>query len=258
MVKEAVVLASGFGNRLRKLTGSIPKVFYKVMGIELVKYPMLSLINAGVERFVIVVPEGFKKMGHKLLKDMGVEGSVVENDNIPLGNAYSFMITKGYTDERFFLTCGDSLYTFEAALKMMNDETDAHIKLAVSKIDRYIDPDEASKVLLGNDGKILRIGKEIRQYTHYDTGLFVMTNEVYKIREYMDWNQEISLYHILQKAIDLGFYVRGVDIGSTPWTEIDTVEDMEMVLNDGRSILEAILEGSKWRERARTGSSRDI
>lgn len=258
MIKEAVVLASGFGNRLRKLTGNIPKVFYKVMGIELVKYPMFSLINAGVERFIIVLPKGFKNTGYELLKEMEIDGCVVENNNIPLGNAYSFMITEGHTSERFFLTCGDSLYTSEAILKMKEDRVDAHIKLAVSKIDRYIDVDEASKVLLGEDKRILKIGKRLKQYTHYDTGLFIMTSEVYKIKKHVNWNQEVSLYEILQKAIDLGFYVKGVDIGSTPWMEIDTIEDMRMALKDGKKILETILEGSKWRGKIQMGSSQDI
>jgi len=259
MIREAVVLASGFGRRLRKLTGSVPKVFYKVMGMELVKYPMLSLMEAGVERFIVVVPEGFKALGYKVLHDLGVEGTVVENDRISLGNAYSFMVTEKYTGDVFFLSCGDSLYTGDAARKMVKDPDFAHIKLAVSRVDEYIDPDEASKVLLNERGKILNIGKGIQDYTHYDTGLFVMTKEVYKLKGKMEWNREISLFHVLQKAIDEGMEVKGVDLGEEPWTEVDTVEDLEMVLKGkGASILAAITEGSRWKAKARMASCRDI
>lgn len=44
-MREAVVLASGAGKRLRSVTGDVPKVFYRFDGCELVKYPMISLMK---------------------------------------------------------------------------------------------------------------------------------------------------------------------------------------------------------------------
>ncbi|ABQ47388.1 MULTISPECIES: sugar phosphate nucleotidyltransferase [Thermotoga] len=224
-MREAVVLASGAGKRLRSVTGDVPKVFYRFDGCELVKYPMISLMKNGVERFVLVVSEGYRDLGEKVLNDLGVEGIVVENKKVELGNAYSFFLSEPYVEsEKFFLSCGDSLFPPEA-LKSAFSEDEFHIKLGVSKRSDLIDPEEASKVLV-NEDRIVKIGKRIDEYNYFDTGVFVMTKKVYSLKESFSWTEEISLYHVLQKAVDTGMLVKVFDFGNALWTEIDSPEDL--------------------------------
>ena len=239
-MKEAVVLASGVGKRLRTVTGEIPKVFYRFNGCELVKYPMISLMKNGVERFVMVVSEGYEDYGRKVLKDLGVEGVVIENSRVELGNAYSFFLTEPHVkSERFFLSCGDSIFPPEA-LKNAFDEDEFHIKLGVSKRKDLIDPQEASKVLVDENDRIIRIGKKIDEYNYFDTGVFVVTKKVYQLRDVFSWSKEISLYHVLQKAVDLGMIVKVFDFEDAPWTEIDSPEDLN---EKGYELMERIKEG---------------
>ncbi|PLV60159.1 sugar phosphate nucleotidyltransferase [Thermotoga sp. KOL6] len=224
---EAVILASGMGKRLKTLTKDIPKVFYRFDGCELVKYPIISLLKNGVERFVLVVSREFKNFGEKVLEDLGVKGVVVENSKVELGNAFSFFLSEPYvTCDKFFLACGDSIFPPEALKNAFTPE-EFHIKLGVSKKSDLIDPDEASKVLVGEDSRIIRIGKNITEYNFYDTGVFVMTREVYRLKDSFSWEKEISLYHVLQKAVDLGLIVKAFDFEDVSWTEIDSPKDLK-------------------------------
>ncbi|MCD6551140.1 sugar phosphate nucleotidyltransferase [Thermotoga sp.] len=239
-MKEAIVLASGLGKRLRTVTGDMPKVFYKFSGCELVKYPIISFMKRGVERFVLVVAKGHREYGEKILRDLNVRGVVVENERVELGNAYSFFLSESYVESgRFFLSCGDSLFLPEALDGAFSDD-DFHIKLGVSKVDSLVDTKEASKVLTDEDGNIIKIGKKIQEYNYLDTGVFVMTEEAFRLKEHFSWTEEISLYHVLQKAVDLGMIVRVFDFGNLPWTELDSPEDLN---EEVYKLMEKIREG---------------
>lgn len=59
MVKHAIILAGGKGERLRPLTDKIPKPMIDVLGRPLVEYQVLLLVDQGVEH--IVFSCGYKR-----------------------------------------------------------------------------------------------------------------------------------------------------------------------------------------------------
>lgn len=58
MFKEAVILAGGFGTRLRHLLGNVPKPMAPVYGKPFLSYIFDKLVSAGVER--VVLATGYK------------------------------------------------------------------------------------------------------------------------------------------------------------------------------------------------------
>lgn len=242
---EAVILASGLGIRLREATGGIPKCFYEVLGYPLMAYPIISLKKIGIKRLVLIVPEGFEDMAKKIVDRFEMSGTIVENREIYKGNAHSLLLSEAHLQgERFIVSCCDSLYPPSAPGTLIESKLKGDVLVGVSKIDQYIEKREASKVRV-SENKVIKIGKRLRRYDFFDTGLFLMSRDIYRVKRDIKWSKEMHLYEMLQLAIKRGLGVLPVDLGGVPWTEIDTEGDLEDILNGSRrNIVEEIL---KWK-----------
>lgn len=250
-VKEAVILASGLGKRLRGATGGVPKCFHVIEGEPLIAYPIKAIKAAGVSRFDIVVSRACGKS----CSDASVEvvekltcGSagvcVAFNDKVEWGNAYSLMVARECVEgDRFIVSVCDSLYPPDAVLTLLERAPpEADIVVAGSRCFDYVEVDEATKIKLGEDGAVAEIGKGVRDFDLIDIGLFVMKSTVFSLIDKMPWGErEFSLFDLLMKGIEVGLDVRAVDLGYIPWTEIDTVDDLNELLRGKRSeVLKAV------------------
>lgn len=110
---KAVILAGGFGSRLRPLTCNIPKPMARVMGKPIIEYIFELLISNGVTEAAITlgylphVIENAYSDGYKNLKL-----KFIREDN-PLGTAGSVRnAAKGF-DEPFIVISGDAMCNFE-------------------------------------------------------------------------------------------------------------------------------------------------
>ena len=52
---KAMILAAGFGSRMQQLTKTMPKPLLEVGGSTLIERSIISLMNSGVDKFVINV-----------------------------------------------------------------------------------------------------------------------------------------------------------------------------------------------------------
>ena len=107
---KAIVLAAGQGTRLRPLTDDTPKVLVEVDDRPLIEYAFDSLIDVGVDEFVVVV--GYKK-------EQIMERYDDEYRNVPityahqreqLGLAHALLTAEPYVDEAFVLMLGDNIF----------------------------------------------------------------------------------------------------------------------------------------------------
>ena len=118
---EAIVLAGGFGLRLRKVVNDVPKSMAKVNGRPFLEYLLDYLIKQGVSRAVLSV--GYKHeiiRGHfkNHYRDLELEYAIEEE---PLGTGgairLSFWRIKG---DRAIVLNGDSLFRID--LKVLEQE----------------------------------------------------------------------------------------------------------------------------------------
>jgi len=91
MVKHAIILAGGKGERLKPLTDKVPKPMVDILGRPLVEYQVLLLIDQGVEHIVFSV--GYK---NEVIRDYFKDGSkwgikidyAIEDEPLGRGGAF--------------------------------------------------------------------------------------------------------------------------------------------------------------------------
>ena len=224
---EAIILAAGFGTRLRGYT-DLPKPVVRVFGLPLIAYPMASLMASGVETFCIVVNRLNAEYVEEVVSRAGVEAEVVVNPRPELGNGYSLLVgMERVKGECFYVSMSDHIYT-PAIPRSIGGLWEADVALCVDSTPSLVDEGEATKVLV-DKGVILNIGKGLKEYTHVDTGVMVMRAEMYNAytRYIIDGVNELS--HLIRNAVLDGFSVMAVDVSGLPWVDMDSLEDLRRV-----------------------------
>ncbi len=232
MIKEAVILAAGLSTRLRWISPTTPKFALRFGSCRLIEFPIRALAGLGVERFVIVSSSAFLKHVEEIVESLcseGLEFEIVVNRHPERGNGYSFLLSsEAVTSSKFILSMCDHVYTprlvKEAVEKFECREAD--VVLAGDGFPRYVNVWEATKVLADGD-KMVKIGKDLEKFTHVDTGVFVVREDVFELRRELEkFEGELQLSRVIQSAIDHGYGAYVANVSAMLWTEIDTVEDL--------------------------------
>jgi D-glycero-alpha-D-manno-heptose 1-phosphate guanylyltransferase len=141
-IKEAIILAGGFGSRLKSEIGDLPKVLAPINDIPFLNYVLDYLIENEIQRAVLSV-------GYRWDEVMETYGDyyqdlelryVVEND--PLGTGGGIRLAMDHLEgSSFFAMNGDTLFTIPLALLSETHflhEADCSIALKeMSNVDRY-------------------------------------------------------------------------------------------------------------------------
>ncbi len=247
-IKEAVILAGGLGKRLRGITGSIPKYFYKVEKYPMIAYPITSLTKVGVEKIIIVVNEKFLRKAKRILSKYeniikSVEIVYVNNPKPEWGNGYSLILgSKNVLNDKFFVSMADHIYSFKILLKILKELNNACIVVGGDSKPKYVNVDEATKILAENS--VLKdIGKELKKFTHIDIGVMVFSKKAISIVSRSGFPLE-SL--TVSKAILIASsecFVKVADIKGDYWVDIDTPKDLvEILYGKARPVLDKVLE----------------
>jgi len=103
------------------------------------------------------------------------------------------------------------------------------------KLDSIVDLDDAMKVQTRGN-RVVGIGKNLRNYDAIDTGLFVCPSDIFaylKRAKSIKGDSDCSLANGVElMAVD--GKVRGIDIGSARWHDIDTPQVLEHAEQDTR------------------------
>jgi len=107
---KAVILAAGKGTRLRPLTEDKPKVLVEVNDKPLIEYAFDSLIDIGVDEFVVVV--GYKKEQIMKRYDDAYRDVPITyaHQREQLGLAHALLTAEPYVDDDFMLMLGDNVF----------------------------------------------------------------------------------------------------------------------------------------------------
>jgi 1L-myo-inositol 1-phosphate cytidylyltransferase len=225
-ISEAVILIAGQGSRLRGADKNFLKPFVPVLGRPLLSYTLEAVSSAGISTAHFVVGYESERViaQAKQLIPPQITASFIVNRDWQKQNGISLLAAAGQVSAPFLLTMGDHVFDDTIVDCLLDNFEPGLLNIAIDrKIDSIVDLDDAMKVQTRGN-KVTGIGKNLRSYDAIDTGLFVCPPDIFAYLEQaksINGGSDCSLANGIElMAID--GKVRGIDIGSARWHDIDT------------------------------------
>ena len=223
---EAVILMAGEGSRLRGSDKTFLKPFVPVRGRPLISYTLDALLHAGIRTVNFVVGYESERMiaQVKQFVPSGLSASFIENRDWKKQNGVSLLIAAGRVANPFVLTMSDHIFENVIIDRLLDSFAPGFLNVAVDrKLDSIFDLDDAMKVQTRGN-KITDIGKNLRDYSAIDIGLFVCPLETF---DYLERAKSVSTKGDCSLADGVRLMarddkVRATDIGEGWWQDVDT------------------------------------
>ncbi len=211
--RQAVILAAGEG---RRMGGNVPKPLLRVAGREILYRTFSQLRALGVERLVLVTQPRFREEFREFLSRHGFEAEIVLNPYPERGNGYSLYLARGAVEGRFVLVMGDHIYSEVFMERAIKGEG-----LVVDRSPKYVDLNEATKVVV-REGRVADIGKGLSDPDGYDTGFFVLEEDVFKAAEELAREGDVIELSAVVKRAKAPVH----EVSGEFWMDVDTPRDL--------------------------------
>ncbi|MFT6396559.1 MAG: choline kinase [Bradymonadia bacterium] len=220
---DALILAAGLGSRLQS---DRPKPLTVVAGEALIDRTIGGLRRAGIARIVVVVGHEAAAVRAHLSEHWPNVETVYNPDFATKGNGVSAAVARELMPEQFILTMADHIV--EDAIWQLavaqEPRWDGIILLVDRRIKQVFDLADATKVLVGKNGRMDKIGKELERYNAIDTGVFVCSPMIFSgIEAELATTGDASLSDGVRTVIQCDT-AETVDIGDSFWQDVDTPE----------------------------------
>jgi len=183
---KCLIIAAGKGMRLRS-RGDV-KPLIPILGVPLIERVIRSALQAGADEFYVVSGYQQQQVGaflSRLADLLVVRINPLINENYEKENGLSVLRAREYLHEPFLLLMADHLFDPSIARKVMGFPlTDGEIALGVDGNIRnpLIDLDDVTRVKT-EGGMIRDIGKDLTDFTGFDTGIFLCTSAIFNALE---------------------------------------------------------------------------
>jgi choline kinase len=172
---QCLIIAAGQGSRLRSMAASKPLA--AVAGKPLIRHIVERARAGGATRFVVATgysPEPLEAYLAELAAAEGIEIAIARNPDWLRPNGHSVLAAAPLLADEFLLLMSDHLFDPEMLRDLVEAPRPDALLLSVDRaVDSpLIDLDDATKVVVGVDGRIVRLGKALDEYDAIDTGLF--------------------------------------------------------------------------------------
>ena len=227
-VSCGVILAAGEGIRLSALENGTPKPATEILGVSLGDRAMLACMGAGVSHFVIVLgaqAEAVRAHFERVAARRGVVVEFVTAADWQLGNGVSALAARDRIEGvRFLLVMADHLVSSSLIQRVLRGPLGPQdVGLGVDRdTARLFDLDDAMKVFV-DEGRIRRIGKQLRTWNAVDTGVFLATPALFDALEDAEQRGRYGLCDGIESLADDG-QVQAIDVTGEPWIDVDTPE----------------------------------
>jgi choline kinase len=235
-ISKAVILIAGQGSRLRGADKNCLKPFVPVLGRPLLSYILEAVGCAGIRTVNFVVGYESERViaEAKQLIPPQLTASFIVNRDWQKQNGISLLAAKDHVSAPFLLTMGDHVFEETIIDGLLDNFEPGLLNIAIDrKLDSIVDLDDAMKIQTRGN-KVIGIGKNLRSYDAIDTGLFVCPSEIFAYLEQakaLNGRNDCSLANGIElMAVD--GKVRGIDIGSARWHDIDTPRVLEHAEQD--------------------------
>ena len=231
-----IVLAAGGGTRLRPLTDALPKTLLRIDGdTSIFERAIANLAEVGIRDVVAVVGHAVEAMHEQappLATRYGVTIDLLFNDKFDVwNNAYSLWLAREAFAESALVVNGDTVHPVAVEQRLLEARGSAPIVLALD--DAKVLAEEEMKVILGDDGRLVRINKAIDPVTANGEYIGVTLIESEAAPRLSDALQSVverdtTLYYEdgYQQYADWGEVIKTTPIGITDWVEVDNHADL--------------------------------
>jgi len=174
---DGLILAAGFGSRLRELSASKPLAL--VNGVSLLEISLRQLSSAGVTRGVVVTgyeAAAVESAVAELRAKLDLEILTTRVDDWEKPNGYSVIAGARLLPGEYLLVMCDHLLSTPILRGLAGASSEAcDVTLAIDRqtVSPLIAPEDATWVETRPDGTIGRIGKDIESYDAVDCGAFL-------------------------------------------------------------------------------------
>jgi len=222
---DALIIAAGFGSRLRGVSDSKPLT--PIAGIPLLELGVRQAKAAGARRVVVVTGHEAERIESALpalalRAGLPIEARRVDDWSKP--NGWSVIAGAEAIAGNYLLMMSDHIFSAAILTDLARQHgSDRGVTLAVDyRCDNpLVDPDDATWVKLDGRGFITAIGKTIAEYDAVDCGAFLATPELADaIRAAIADGQAGSLSEGMQRLADAG-RAATMDIGAAWWLDVD-------------------------------------
>jgi choline kinase len=238
---RCIFLAAGSGTRLRPYTENIPKCLIPFRGLPLLSHLIDVATTSGISDIVII--RGF------LRDKVNVKGVKYIDNPDGFNMLHSLFCADEELNGEVVVSYTDILYEPAVMEELLNAASDISVVVDMAWEEYYRaradDPFSIAESLVMNDGKILEIGKPVKDTASVQSqyiGLMKFTGrgieqlrDCYWKNRRLSWGQpwqqaqrfELAyMTDILQALIDSGIEVSAVPI-EHGWLEFDTASDYE-------------------------------
>ncbi|MBI5402195.1 MAG: nucleotidyltransferase family protein [Ignavibacteriae bacterium] len=222
---KAMILAAGYGTRLKPLTDSIPKALVPFNGEPMINYQIRKLVKCGFDEIIVnahhfaeQITEYFKKNSLGARIHVSVEKEILGTGGGIL-NAEKFL-----KNEEFFLVVNVDVYTnFDfSSLIEFHKSGNAISSLAVQK--------RKTKRYLEFDGSMELLRREtensVKENLYAFNGVHIISNKIFQNRK-IEFSDIIDLYFEL---INKGSVVYGFNIGNCEFRDLGKIANLQYTI----------------------------
>ena len=235
---KCLIIAAGKGTRL-KSKGEV-KPLVPILGVPLIERVIRTAIEGGVDDFYIVLgyqAEKIETFLNQLSQILNIPITTIKNDDWEKENGYSVLKAKKFINEPFILLMSDHLFDYSILEGLKKEQiSEDEIILAVDcnlESNKLVDIDDVTKVLIEDDNKIKAIGKNVSNYTAYDTGIFLCSPALFHAIEEVFLSTGDSTLSGGIRILSGNGNAKTFDIQNKYWIDVDD----EKAFNKAKNLL---------------------
>ena len=221
---KAMILAAGFGTRLKPYTESTPKALIPYRSKPMVNYQIERLFNSGVNEIVINAHHHGKLLQEYFRKnDFGIKINIIIEKEI-LGTGGGILNAEKFLqDEEDFIVINVDVITNMNLVDMIkfHNKENPFATLAVQKrkTSRRLEFDK-QKRLIGKENETSKVDN-----LYAFNGIHIISNRIFKNNLEIKFRGILELYfELIQKK---GETVLGFDAGDCMFKDIGKIENLE-------------------------------
>jgi choline kinase/phosphatidylglycerophosphate synthase len=227
---KCLIIACGQGTRL--VSKSELKPLTTLLGLPLIERVILSSARAGLREFYVVTGYHGKILQEHLetfSRKRNIKITCLYNDEWEKENGISVLRAKEILHEKFILLMSDHIFGEGIVRKLKNQRiNNDEVILAIDQNiaeNHFVDEEDATKVFVEGK-KILAIGKNLKLYNAYDTGIFLCTPAIFKAIQQNSNKGDTSLSGAINELAKKG-KVRSLDVSGNYWIDVDDEAELK-------------------------------